>query len=352
MKKIINNEIMANRNGANVLNIIQENVNISRRQITELSGLSWGGMTKIVNKLLESGYITEKKQDSNSKSGRNPSIISINNERNYVVGLDINETGLKAVVMNLSGEYLKDYSSCVKSENKDDLLDEISDFISSVLSDFSNDVIIAVGIAMQGIVDEKKGVSVMLPWVSDWENVPVKDIFEKKFNKKFYIEHDPDCMLYPYIKNKEENVMLMRVDKSIGMAVSVKGKILKAKGILEISHNIIVPDGKKCACGQKGCIEAYIKPCLKNADIIPDAVSEFIPVFSILIKNMTDIFSVDKLILTGDLIKHKELFEKELFFEIKKLNCGADIVFSESNNNAVLGAALIAINKSIEELEI
>lgn len=352
MKKIINNEIMANRNGSNVLNIIQENVSISRKQITELSGLSWGGMTKIVNKLLESGYIIEKKQDSNSGSGRNPCIISINNERNFVVGLDINETGLKAVVMNLSGEYLKDYSASVKSDNKDDLLDEISEFISSVFDDFPDDVIIAVGIAMQGIVDEKKGISVMLPWVSDWENVPVKDILEKRFSKKFYVEHDPDCMLYPYIRSKAENIMLMRVDKSIGMAVSVMGEILKSKGILEIAHNIIIPGGKMCVCGQNGCIEAYIKPCLKNGDIVLDAVFEFVPVFSVLIKNMTDIFNIDKLILTGDLIKYKDLFEEKLFCETKKLNCRANIVFSESNNNAVLGAALIAINKSIEELEI
>ena len=96
MKKYINLEDMANQNGASVLNVIQKNTNISRRHITELTGLSWGGMTKIVNKLLEGGYIIEKKQDSSHKSGRIPSIISINNEKNFVIGLDINKTGLKS----------------------------------------------------------------------------------------------------------------------------------------------------------------------------------------------------------------------------------------------------------------
>ena len=28
---------------------------------------------------------------------------------------------------------------------------------------------------------------------------------------KFYIEHDPDCMLYPYVNCKEENIMLILV---------------------------------------------------------------------------------------------------------------------------------------------
>ena len=352
MKKIINNEIMANRNGANVLDIIQKNKVISRKQITELSGLSWGGMTKIVNKLLEGGYITEKKQEENEGSGRIPSLISVNNERNFVIGLDINRTGLKAVVMNLSGESLMVYSSEVKSEKKLDLLDEIINFIAGIFEDFSADVIIACGIAMQGIVDEKQGISVMLPWVSDWKDVPVKEILERRFNKKFYIEHDPDCMLYPYINNKEENIMLMRVDKSIGMAVSLNGKILKSKGILEIAHNIVIPNGKECICGQMGCIEAYIRPCLESGEIKSVVISEFASAFSIIVKNMTELFNIDRLILTGELIKHKHLFEPLLFCELEKLKCKTKVIFSEKSDNAMLGSALIAVNKSINELEI
>lgn len=352
LKNYINLEDMANQNGANVLNVIQKNANISRRQITELTGLSWGGMTKIVNKLLENEYIIEKKQTSGTKSGRIPSIISVNTNRNFVIGLDINKTGLKAIVLNLSGEILKEFSSGVSLITKSALTDDIISFIQKIFDAFDKDKIIAIGIALQGIVDSKDGISEKFPGISDWDNVPIKSILQEKFKVNVFIEHDPDCILYPHIKNTNENLMLLRVDKSIGMAVSINGKILKSRGILEVAHNTIVPGGKLCSCGERGCMEAYISPCLENGKINTSAFYEFVPVFSILIKNLTKLFNIDKIILAGDLIKNNQLLEDNLIKELKKINCTKNIFFSSDNDNAVLGAALIAINKSINSMVI
>lgn len=348
MKKYINIEDMTNQNCSNVLNIIQKNGSLSRKQITEKTGLSWGGMTKIVNKLSENGYITEKKQEPTSKSGRIPSLISVNDQRNFVIGLDINKTGLKAIVMNLSGDILKKYASPVMMKSKDEMLYEIIAFTDNIFCDFEQGQIIAIGIAMQGIVDSKNGISIKFPGVDDWCNVPIEEILNEKFNVNVFVEHDPDCLLYPHIEGKRENTILLRVDKSIGMAVSINGKILKDSGILEIAHNIVIPNGKKCACGLCGCVEAYVSPCLENGSPNGTAIGEFISALSIVIKNMSNIFNADKIILTGDLINHKKLFETDLFQELKKLNCNTEFVFSTNEDYAVLGAALIAIQKSIQ----
>ena len=42
----------------------QSSGGISRKQISDITGLSWGGMTKIVNKLMEHEYIVEEKNIS------------------------------------------------------------------------------------------------------------------------------------------------------------------------------------------------------------------------------------------------------------------------------------------------
>ena len=61
MKKFIDLDDMVNANSAYVLNLIYTSGGISRREISEKSGLSWGGTTKIVNRLLENGYVREEK---------------------------------------------------------------------------------------------------------------------------------------------------------------------------------------------------------------------------------------------------------------------------------------------------
>lgn len=351
MKTYIDLEDMANLNCSKVLDIIQKNGELSRKQISELTGLSWGGMTKIVNKLIESGYIVEDKISSSAKAGRTPSFLSVNTHKNFVMGLDINQTGLNAIVMNLKGEILKSYSKSPNLKCTAELLNDITKFTSEIFDEFEEKAIISIGIAMQGIVDNEKGISVKFPAIKGWENVDLKNILEEKFGVDVFIEHDPDCILYPYtLNNKIENLLLLRIDKSIGMAVAMKGKIIKGKGIFEIAHSIVVPGGKKCSCGNSGCLEAYLSPCIENDRIIPENVAEFITPLSVSLYNLAGIFNIDKFIITGKLAESKALFKDKLKNELKALNQSFEPEFIELSECAVQGAALIAISKSINSL--
>ena len=94
-------------------------------------------------------------------------------------------------------------------------------------------------------MDYKNGISVKFPGISHWENVPVKSILEEKFGVSVYTEHDPDCLLYSFMEYEtDENILLFRIDKSIGMAAAVGGRIIKGQGVLEIAHNTVIPNGK------------------------------------------------------------------------------------------------------------
>lgn len=350
MKKYIDIEDMVNVNCSNVLDIIQKSGTVSRKGITELSGLSWGGMTKIVNKLLEKGYIIEKKSDSLA-AGRTPGNLSINKSKNFVIGLDINKTGLNAIVTDLTGEVLKNYNEVVLAKDRQSFINEITEFLEKVFNDFEKDVIVSVGVALQGVMDYKNGISVKFPGISDWENVPLKSILEEKFGVSVYIEHDPDCLLYSFMEYEtDDNIILFRIDKSIGMAASVGGRIIKGQGVLEIAHNIVVPNGKKCSCGNNGCLQSYISPCFDGEELNLNGVEELIIPLAFTIKNMSNIFNAHRIILTGNLIKYKDMFDGKLLSALKENNVTATLQFSELSDRAVKGAALRAINKSINSL--
>lgn len=111
-------EDMSKVNCSSVLNVIREAKEISRKEISDITGLSWGGMTKIVNKLFEKGYIEETKSTSPTGAGRTPGVITICKEQNVVVGLDINREGLEGIVINLAGEILQEYFKPLFNWNK------------------------------------------------------------------------------------------------------------------------------------------------------------------------------------------------------------------------------------------
>ena len=144
MKKYIDLYDMANVNCSNVLSVIRSHGAISRKEICELIGLSWGGMTKIINKLLENGYITEKKAESKLPCGRTPSFLSVNTSKNFVVGLQINKLGLKAVVLDLAGNVLKQFSKDDVSSDRDSVLSEVVGFTKRIFGSFPKNTIISI----------------------------------------------------------------------------------------------------------------------------------------------------------------------------------------------------------------
>lgn len=354
MKKYIGLEDMSHVNCSNVLHVIRNHGEISRKQISELTGLSWGGMTKIVNKLFENEYIVEEKNSHFTGNGRIPNVIRINEKKHFVIGADINQTGLRAYVTDLSGKKKQEYFEENHYKNKDELLDRITKFFKKIFRDFPENIIRTAGIAMQGKIDAQKGISIRFPGCADWSNVPIADILKEKFGIHVCLEHDPDCMLFSELKNKKENLLLFRLDQSVGMAVSIDGKILKGTGILEIAHNLVIPNGKPCECGLSGCLEAYVRPCINDRKVNEQAIDEMIYPLAVMIFNMTSVFHADTVILTGDLISFYSLFEKKLTCELEKLqgNKKIEIKFTGDVKIAVKGAALIAAEQAIDTIRL
>ncbi len=355
MKKYIGQEEMSNANCACVLDLIRHHGEISRKEISEITRLSWGGMTKIVNKLFEGGYIVEAKCEKQTGQGRIPNMIQINKNQNFVIGLDVNRMGLNGYVMNLAGDVLKEYAEEGAFDRKDDLLKTILAFLEKIMQAYQGSRIMAIGIAMQGILDEEQGISVRFPHCVDWDNVPIRDILEDAFHVPVFIEHDPNCILYSVVQEEEkENTLLMRIDSSVGMAVSVGGRILKGRGLLEIAHQTVVPDGKLCRCGQRGCLDAYVGPCFVKKEFKEEAVGEMIRPLAVTMRNMCHLFNAKRVILTGDLMKHRNVFEKdllELFYRYEDRE-RVTVTFINETNRAVYGAALTAVTGAIGQIKI
>lgn len=355
MKKYIGLEEMSNVNCSSVLNVIRNCGSVSRRQISDITGLSWGGMTKIVNKLFSHGYIVEEKDTSASGVGRTPALIRINDKKNVVIGLDLNREGFAAHVMNLCGEVLERFSEEVSFQGKEELLQVILRFTGRIVPGYKEKNILSIAVAMQGAVDAEKGISVRFPHCPDWENVPVREILQQEFGIPVFVEHDPDCMLHAMLKNEEcENMLLFRLDRSIGMAASVNGEIIRGNGLLEVAHCIAVPGGKPCRCGKKGCIEAYLAPSLESGRLNEEALQELLDPLAVFMYNMMRVFHSETIILTGKLMKYRTAFEKELlnrFYQYCEKS-EARVKLVEETELAVEGAALTAVEGAVDLIQI
>ena len=194
MRKFISQQDMRIANILEVLSLIRKEKSVTRKEIQNLMGLSWGGVSQIVSRLLELSYVVEEKSQDNISSGRRPGCIGINAADNYIIGIDVNMSGLYAVVINLKNEIIYEEAKTPDITDKDSFLASIYELLDSVTEKYKKNTILALGVAMQGEVDTDAGISLGIS-VSGWENIALADMLTERYGVPSYIAHDPDCIL-------------------------------------------------------------------------------------------------------------------------------------------------------------
>jgi len=378
VKESINQDVMKQLNAIKVFSYIREQGKATRKQIEAAMDLSWGAVSNITARLLEKGYLVESKGEKGSAngsgSGRIPSFLAVNDRQYYVLGVDINITRLTVELVNLKGESVRQWSGEPDYRSSDALLTGVQDLLQRVIGECSGDVILGIGVAMQGIVDARNGISISLPQCPGWQDIPLAALLESWFGRPVYLEHDPNCVLRAEVQDRPRgNLLLLRIDKGIGMALLSEGRIFTGPGMLEIAHTIVVPHGAKCSCGGEGCLEAYVSEeglSLLSGIAFPAAAERarsgdpaILALFGnmalylgVAINNILRLFKADEIILCGDMMRYRDLF----LDQVRQWLAGNSfcrepetlkISFSE-NERAAYGAALMAIPKVIENLNI
>ncbi|MFA5340860.1 MAG: ROK family transcriptional regulator [Clostridia bacterium] len=358
--KYINHKSMKKVNYADIFSLIKHHKSLTRKEIEALTGLSWGAVSNITNGLLKRGFVVENKQVLRKEAGRIPYELQVNDKDNYFIGLDINISGMKAVLVNLKNEIVEMWNKEPDYENKDMFMKSIIDFVSGIIKKKDKEHIHGIGIAMQGPIDSEEGLSISIKECAGWNSIPICEIIENRFSIKVFLEHDPDCLIYAkHERSPLYNAILIRLDKSIGMAVMSEGRILIGKGMLEIGkilpcyeNNGILPLEEYVT--QNGMERLYKKEFKKIAEDLSlrNAFQMMSCYLGISIVNMCQLFNADEVILCGNMMEYKHLFYDDTITMIKKY-IQKDIRVSVYDvDDAAFGAALIAIEKSIYLLEL
>ena len=351
MRQFLVQNTMSRANCANMLELIREFGQLTRRQLEAATGLSWGGVTNMVNRLIGAGYVVEYKNASGTACGRVPGLLEINGEDHFTLGIDVNETGLSACVLNLKNEKQAEFALDADFSSPDALRERIYALIETALGAFADKHVMAIGVSMQGIVDSRNGISVRLPQCPGWQNVPLKALIEERFGKETLIAHDPDCMLLSYIsRTDDENVVLIRLDKSVGMAVALDGEILTGSGLWEAAHMVVDPRGPVCACGERGCLDAYVAACAADGKSRYEALMALPVPLATAAGNIVRLFRPERLILCGELMKDQAYFH-EAFLSLIHAS-GVSVHTIADARAAMEGAALMASKHAIDHLEI
>ncbi|WP_246218234.1 ROK family transcriptional regulator [Litoribacterium kuwaitense] len=255
---------MKTMNRATVLNAIRLLSPISRADIAKETGLTAPTVGKLVKELVDEGYVCETTAGPSS-GGRKPTLLQLNRDVFSVIGLDIGSTAVKGVLSNLLGEVIDATERALPLPcSKESLLATATQVTDELLqAQDSKRILTGIGIAMHGLVDIVEGRSLFAPNLN-LRDIPIRDHFEQIYQTNVHVENDARAMAlgeawFGHGKDVPSHVFI-NIGRGVGAGI-VMGRTLHhgANNVGgEIGHLVISEDGPRCACGQQGCLQAYI----------------------------------------------------------------------------------------------
>ena len=182
----------------------------------------------------------------------------------YYLGLDLGGTKIEAAVVNKNGRILSTKRVLTLGEDGSEkvlkrmcmLVDEVVSMAQLNLDDISG-----IGMGVPGAVDHSKGRIYFLTNLPGWNDFPIRDFFQSKYNIPVTLNNDANAAaLAEHIFGSGTGVrhmIYLTVSTGIGGGLIVNGSLLNgawgAAG--EIGHMILDINGDECNCGNKGCWE-------------------------------------------------------------------------------------------------
>ena len=174
------------------------------------------------------------------------------------IGIDIGGTSVRAAVLTgtaIRGTSLRDTTPRTERETEDLLVNLIAKLAAT-------QPVSAVGLAVAGFVSADRQRVMFAPHLA-WRDAPVPQRISDRVGLPVVMDHDVNSAAWAEYRRGVSAgasiALLIALGTGIGAGLVVDGHIYRgAHGVApELGHLTVVPDGRPCPCGKRGCWERY-----------------------------------------------------------------------------------------------
>jgi glucokinase len=199
----------------------------------------------------------------------------------YVIAVDLGGTNLRVGAVREDGsvEEKEKYDSEARSGSKA-VLGRVAQAVKRIAGkiELRKGDVRGVALGFPGIVDGTKGIVYQSPHFPDWKHLDLLTYFKKELPWPIVVDNDANMAArgegWKGAGQGLKNFVMLTFGTGLGGGIMAEGEILHGdRGFAgEIGHLGIEPEGHRCACGSRGCLEMYVSAqgILKSVETTDD----------------------------------------------------------------------------------
>ena len=179
--------------------------------------------------------------------------------RGLAIGIDIGGTKVAGGLVDGDGRILQSARRSTPGHDPRKVEAVIADLVEELSADRH---VWSVGIGAAGWMDLAGGTVLFSPHLA-WRNEPLRGNLERLLRRRVFLVNDADGAAWAEWRFGagvgEPRMVCITLGTGIGGAMVMDGRLERGRyGVAgEFGHQVIMPSGQRCECGNRGCWEQY-----------------------------------------------------------------------------------------------
>ncbi|WP_230632166.1 ROK family transcriptional regulator [Chromobacterium violaceum] len=248
-----------------VLETVRLNGQLTRADLARLTALTPQTVSNIAAELLDAGMLLAGEPLREGGRGQPAIPLSLNPDGAYAVGMQLDHQMLVALALDLSGQARFRLELAVDRPTPDEALPLIAGLLQRLRQESGLDWgrLLGLGLVMPGPFGVEGMTSVGPTTLPGWEGVDSASL-TRALGLPVLLEKDATAAaigerLYGTASTLRNFVYLF-VGAGLGAGLFLDGRLYTGgrRNAGEVGHMMVVPDGRPCDCGNRGCLERYV----------------------------------------------------------------------------------------------
>ncbi|MDF3289917.1 ROK family transcriptional regulator [Streptomyces silvisoli] len=240
---------------------------LSRLELGRDTGLSAGSVSNVMAELIADGLV-ERAGVADSDGGRPRILLKVAADYGRLIGVDIGETRVRVGLFDLDLTELAFAEHPLADSARDvaHLVHLVLDGLRTVIAESGVDPsrVLGVGVGVPGIVEQGWDSAVVHGQTIGWEAVPLGRLLRAGTSLPLYIENGAKTLgqaeMWFGAGRGARDAVIALIGSGVGACVVADGKPYRGttSSAGEWGHTTMRVGGRRCRCGSRGCLEAYV----------------------------------------------------------------------------------------------